>query len=115
MMSINGGLQLLQLSRSRFWPLVQLNSQPLTVSLSVSLSQTHCSQSSLTHNTTYTNCMTHLVIVVPEFRNSGIFPGSLLGQLVQRFPAHLAWRVAVGLGRNLGCGAEIVERAEVER
>jgi len=51
MMSINGGLQLLQLSSNRYWPLGQLHEpQHVTVTLSVCRSQNQ--SQSLTHNTT---------------------------------------------------------------
>jgi len=41
MMSIYGGLQLLQISSKRYWPLDQLSSQPLAVYLLVNLSLTY--------------------------------------------------------------------------
>jgi len=38
-----------------------------------------------------------------------------IAHYVQRVPAHKAWRVAVGLGRDLERGAEAVERASGSR
>jgi len=82
-MSINRGLQLLQLPRNRHWPHGQLRSQTLIVSLSFcSQSVTNSLVSSYSHTTQFTQVIWH--ISWRQFQNyeileSPIFRRSLLG------------------------------------